>query len=98
MQVLPSSFAISYLEGKTQTATLQVGEKSWPVTILYGNSGIGIYRFSRGWSVFVMENSLRPSDVCIFELIERNEAVLKVSIFRESRSESKEIECDNESL
>ena len=42
--------------------------------------------FSSGWSTFGKENGLQVGDVCVFELIKRNNnstVVLKVSIFRD---------------
>lgn len=39
-------------------------------------------RFSAGWSRFVKENAIKVGDVCVFELIERDGSVMKVSIFR----------------
>ncbi|GMN75263.1 hypothetical protein TIFTF001_056283 [Ficus carica] len=39
-------------------------------------------RFSAGWTRFVKENAIKVGDVCVFELIERDGSVMKVSIFR----------------
>ena len=38
--------------------------------------------FSVGWSSFAKENNLQVGDTCVFELIKRDDVVLKVSIFR----------------
>lgn len=57
---------------------LQVGKRSWPVKLLRYPSK---YVLSGGWNSFARENSLRQGDVCIFELINRNQVVMKVSIF-----------------
>ncbi|KAL4651864.1 hypothetical protein ACB092_01G191600, partial [Castanea dentata] len=47
----------------------------------------GMYRssscvISGGWYAFARENTLRVGDVCVFELIMRDDVVLKVHIFR----------------
>lgn len=39
-------------------------------------------RLSAGWYQFVRDRALKVGDVCVFELIDRNDAVMKVSIFR----------------
>ncbi|GMN29842.1 hypothetical protein TIFTF001_002578 [Ficus carica] len=78
---LPLTFRRSYLGEKSQTVTLQVGERSWPVKLLVYP---GLYKFSGGWSAFVRENFLRPRDALFFELIRRNHVVLKVSIRKQA--------------
>ncbi|XP_050258440.1 B3 domain-containing transcription factor VRN1-like [Quercus robur] len=66
--------------------TLKVGDKSWEVlfSIAVGKrSG----SFSSGWSTFAEANRLQLEDVCVFELIKRNNGVvLEVSIFRDGLS------------
>ncbi|KAF4380712.1 hypothetical protein F8388_017066 [Cannabis sativa] len=59
--------------------TLWVGEKYWHVKLLAYKSK---YKFSAGFAVFARQNSLQPGDICIFELIKRNQAEMKVSITR----------------
>lgn len=61
--------------------TLETGGRFWPVKLLAYPS---FYRFSGGWSAFLRENSLRPGDVLIFELIKRIPVVFNVSIFSEA--------------
>ncbi|KAE8711730.1 B3 domain-containing protein REM19 [Hibiscus syriacus] len=80
---LPRCFAQKYLNGVDGVITLQVsdGEK-WPVQCVYGNNNL---KFSKGWAEFVMDNDLDEGDVCIFELINTKEIVLKVTIFRALR-------------
>ncbi|KAM6591509.1 hypothetical protein CsatA_014114 [Cannabis sativa] len=77
----PSKFAIQYLEGKAKVMSLWVGEKYWDVKLMHFKSS---YEFGAGWAAFAVENSLMPKDVCIFELINNNQAEMKVHIFRES--------------
>ncbi|GMJ06850.1 REPRODUCTIVE MERISTEM 39, REDUCED VERNALIZATION RESPONSE 1 [Hibiscus trionum] len=77
---LPRCFAQKYLNGVDGIMTLQVSEgKKWPVQCVYCNGNL---RFSKGWSEFVLDNNLEEGDVCIFEVINRKEMVLKVTIFR----------------
>ena len=77
---LPKEGSIKkYREGSAHTVMLQVANRSWPVKlILYPHSD----KFSAGWSAFIRDNTLRVGDVCIFELIKRDNVVLKVNIFR----------------
>ncbi|KAM6564472.1 hypothetical protein CsatB_024470 [Cannabis sativa] len=77
----PRKFARQYLEGKAQDMSLWVGEKYWVVKLLLYTSKC---EFGAGWAAFAVENTLMPKDVCIFELINNNQAEMKVHIFRES--------------
>ncbi|CAL8170915.1 unnamed protein product [Prunus armeniaca] len=78
---VPVRFARSFIKGRKQTVTLQVGERSWPANLI-GWSKESPAKLSGGWTAFATENCLRGGDVCTFELIERNNIVLKVHIFR----------------
>ncbi|KAJ9152916.1 hypothetical protein P3X46_026424 [Hevea brasiliensis] len=76
---IPSSFARKYLT-VTAFITLQVSDgKQWPVRCVSGKGGA---KLSKGWTEFVWENSLEEGDVCVFELINMIDIVLKVTIFR----------------
>ncbi|KAF4390221.1 hypothetical protein F8388_019876 [Cannabis sativa] len=45
------------------------------------------YKFSSGWAAFARDNFLQKTDVCFFELINKNQpAEIKVTIFRQSKS------------
>ncbi|KAE8667422.1 B3 domain-containing protein REM19 [Hibiscus syriacus] len=77
---IPRCFALRYLNGVDGIITLQVSEgKKWPVRCIYGQSS---WKFSKGWAEFVLDNNLDEGDVCVFELINTKEIVLKVTIFR----------------
>ncbi|PON92223.1 B3 DNA binding domain containing protein [Trema orientale] len=76
---LPKNFVDGHLERKDQIVILQAGAKNWHVNLLKCQSG---YFFAKGWNKFLTGNSLHPGDVCIYELIEKNQALLKVSIFK----------------
>ena len=63
---------------------LQVMDQFWPVK-LYAYEGMyrsSVCKLSAGWSTFATENTLQVGDVCVFELIMRDDVVLKVHIFR----------------
>ncbi|KAK9996873.1 hypothetical protein SO802_021559 [Lithocarpus litseifolius] len=67
-----------------QYVTLKVGDKSWKVLFsIAGEKRPG--SFSSRWSTFARANGLQVGDVCVFELIKRdnNGVVLEVSIFRD---------------
>ncbi|XVF45210.1 hypothetical protein PTKIN_Ptkin02bG0186700 [Pterospermum kingtungense] len=77
---IPRCFSQRYLNGVDGIITLQVSEeKKWPVQCVYAN---GSLKFSKGWAEFVLDNNLDEGDVCVFELINTKEIVLKVTIFR----------------
>ncbi|MBA0815107.1 hypothetical protein Gohar_020878 [Gossypium harknessii] len=80
---LPRCFARRYLNGVDGVIMLQIPEgKKWPVQCVYCNGNL---KFSKGWAEFVLDNNLDEGDVCIFELINTKEIVLKVTIFRALR-------------
>ncbi|KAF4393165.1 hypothetical protein G4B88_001899, partial [Cannabis sativa] len=84
---IPVAIANSWFEKKAQIVSLWVGEEYWHVnlTINKGSSSSGLeHRFSSGWAAFARDNSLQKSDVCIFELINKNQHEIKVTIFRQS--------------
>ncbi|XP_022774254.1 B3 domain-containing transcription factor VRN1-like isoform X2 [Durio zibethinus] len=76
---LPAAFAKRYIMPETRMVTLQVAERSWPVRLKSYSSKSFL---TSGWTVFAKENSLREDDTCVFELINRSDAVLRVSIFK----------------
>lgn len=69
-----------YLKGNSRDITLEVsdGKKRRVRCILFSGKG----KISRGWHEFVTDNNLEIGDVCIFELVQREDIVLKVTIFR----------------
>ncbi|KAF2296042.1 hypothetical protein GH714_035812 [Hevea brasiliensis] len=77
---VPHNF-ISNIKQNTKKAKLQVENRWWPVKLtLYPHYAKGL--FLSGWSVFARENSLQMGDVCIFELIDCETVLVKVTIFR----------------
>ncbi|XP_011657839.1 B3 domain-containing transcription factor VRN1 isoform X2 [Cucumis sativus] len=77
---IPRRFAGAYFSPKMQSASLQVGNKKWDVSIKkYACSHV---RFAAGWGTFHSENGLEDGDTCLFEMVNTKLCVLKVSIFR----------------
>ncbi|PRQ47790.1 putative transcription factor B3-Domain family [Rosa chinensis] len=77
---VPAAFVKSFIKEANQTLKLQVKDRSWPVKVI--RFGKNSAKFSGGWAAFAKENGLEKGDVCIFELMEINDIVLKVHIFR----------------
>ncbi|KAG6663231.1 B3 domain-containing transcription factor VRN1-like isoform X1 [Carya illinoinensis] len=79
-QAVPDSFLKSrYMKERRRIVMLQVGDESWPVTVLTTSARVTM---SGGWSTFARDNKLQTGDVCVFELIKSDDDILKVSIFR----------------
>ena len=85
VQCIPVRFTQKKYIQSGQHVMLKVGDQSWKVLF----SIVGEKQpdsFSSGLSTFAKENSLQVGDVCVFELIKRNNnsiVVLEVSIFRD---------------
>nr|XP_011467598.1 PREDICTED: putative B3 domain-containing protein Os03g0621600 isoform X1 [Fragaria vesca subsp. vesca]XP_011467599.1 PREDICTED: putative B3 domain-containing protein Os03g0621600 isoform X1 [Fragaria vesca subsp. vesca]XP_011467600.1 PREDICTED: putative B3 domain-containing protein Os03g0621600 isoform X1 [Fragaria vesca subsp. vesca]XP_011467601.1 PREDICTED: putative B3 domain-containing protein Os03g0621600 isoform X1 [Fragaria vesca subsp. vesca] len=77
---IPANFSRSFIKHEKQTAILQVKNRSWHVNL--NPYKPGATSICGGWAAFAKENCLREGDVCIFELMELNDIVLKVHVFR----------------
>ncbi|XP_061336826.1 B3 domain-containing transcription factor VRN1-like [Gastrolobium bilobum] len=78
---VPPAFLEEYFKNKTQIVMLQFENKLWPVKLLcYPHNNYGV--LSSGWSQFAGESDLVGGELCVFELINREDAVLRVHIFR----------------
>lgn len=77
---IPSSFANRRMTRYVGVVTLLYLDKAWPVKMI--RNGASTRRFSHGWVTFAKDNALKAGDVCIFELVDRNDFVFKASIFR----------------
>ncbi|CAL5207845.1 unnamed protein product [Lathyrus oleraceus] len=78
---IPNSFSRKYLCYQNNTVMLQFDEKIWQVELVSYPSDL-TRKLSVGWSRFADENKLQVGDVCVFELINKEDAVLDVHIFR----------------
>ncbi|KAF8019934.1 hypothetical protein BT93_G0580 [Corymbia citriodora subsp. variegata] len=78
---VPVEFTRKHIQESTDMmAVLRYLDRSWPVKILRYKQDHRAF-FSGGWPAFARENCLRVGDVCMFELIDRDDFVFKVSIF-----------------
>ncbi|XP_045819389.1 B3 domain-containing transcription factor VRN1-like [Trifolium pratense] len=84
--LLKGQLWIPSLKGVTQNkdkfVMLQIGKRSWNVKLLRCNDGEKGRRLSGGWCMFASESGLKPGDVCVFELINKNDLVFKVHVFK----------------
>ncbi|KAK9136204.1 hypothetical protein Syun_015534 [Stephania yunnanensis] len=77
-QLLPLGFAKRYLTAKLESVKLEVADgRTWWVGCQMKHA-----KLSRGWGLFAKENNLKEGDVCVFELTNKKDNVLKVHIFR----------------
>ncbi|XP_056159245.1 B3 domain-containing protein LOC_Os12g40080-like [Syzygium oleosum] len=78
---VPDRFIRQHIQENKGTATLRYSDRLWPVKFLRCKNGKGAL-FSAGWIAFARESHLCVGNVCAFELIDREDNVFKVSIFR----------------
>lgn len=77
MQTVPTIFARNHLPQRNTKIILRNSEdKSWEMN--YINNGRN-HKFSGGWRDFARDNKLKVGDICIFELVAKNE--MRVHIF-----------------
>ncbi|CAK8565811.1 unnamed protein product [Lathyrus sativus] len=69
------------IEDKTMNVKVKIGKRSWNLKLLpcYNNSSAR--RLSAGWSSFARESGVQPGDVCVFELINKEDLVFNVHVF-----------------
>ncbi|XAR57840.1 hypothetical protein NMG60_11026122 [Bertholletia excelsa] len=79
LQTIPSSFSRSHLEINRKSVTLVFLGKSWPVKLVWVGKKC---MYSGGWRQFCRDTDLKIGDICVFELLKRDEFVLRVYIFR----------------
>lgn len=79
-QYVPSTF-VKQMKTKERAikVKLQCRGKEWDAVVsTYGTSS----KINNGWSTFAWENSLRIGDACVVELINRKDALIRVTIFK----------------
>ncbi|CAN0880515.1 B3 domain-containing transcription factor VRN1 [Linum grandiflorum] len=76
---IPPSFSELCIKNNPEILTLRVGNKSWMVNASK-SKGSYSYRIYGGWLVFARENAVKEGDVCCFELMDKDDLVLNVSI------------------
>ncbi|XP_048139917.1 B3 domain-containing protein Os03g0212300-like [Rhodamnia argentea] len=75
---MPWQFIKDYIGTGKQTAELQYADRSWLVRLRVFPSFQG--GFYEGWTAFAKSNNLLSGDACLFELIDGEEIVFKVSV------------------
>ncbi|KAK6258455.1 hypothetical protein SCA6_012929 [Theobroma cacao] len=81
---IPYKFAKRHVDEKEDRVILQVSDgRRWIVkfSVKVTNSGQRKARFYDTWRAFAQDNNLEVGDVCVFELINRDETSFEVSIF-----------------
>lgn len=79
LQNVPDGFIKQHIRESKGTATLRYSDRSWLVKLLKCKNRLA--SFSAGWSAFARETRLCIGNACVFELIDRDDVVFKVSIF-----------------
>ncbi|XP_010065662.2 B3 domain-containing transcription factor VRN1 isoform X1 [Eucalyptus grandis] len=77
---VPGQFVRQHIQENKKEGTLRYSDRSWPVKLSRYTRGIRVF-FSAGWRAFARETHLCEGNVCVFELIDRDDVVFKVSIF-----------------
>ncbi|KAL6130443.1 hypothetical protein ACLB2K_068822 [Fragaria x ananassa] len=82
---IPVDFARKYFSSCAESIKLHDSNGGhWDVQRTYTNASSSGHRFSNGYNVFLRDKKLEQGDVCLFELIKRNDVLLKVSVLRAS--------------
>uniref|UniRef100_A0A803ML10 TF-B3 domain-containing protein n=1 Tax=Chenopodium quinoa TaxID=63459 RepID=A0A803ML10_CHEQI len=76
--ILPIQFSQA-LPNKTIPVILTRGGKSWETTYL-GENAPSYKRFDSRWRAFAEDNNLKVGDVCVFELVEQSDTLLKFKV------------------
>ncbi|XLR05833.1 hypothetical protein S83_072031 [Arachis hypogaea] len=78
---IPAFFIRNHLK-KTHIVTFKFGETRWRIKLLRYTRYRSPITLSNGWSLFCRGSRLKAGDVCIFELINKEDAVFDVHLFR----------------
>lgn len=79
---VPKNFVRKYFGNMKQNVMMiQIRKKLWPVKFAFSESASS-GMLSAGWPSFARENELKAGDVCIFELVNREDATLDAHVFR----------------
>ncbi|XVE87217.1 hypothetical protein DITRI_Ditri18aG0098400 [Diplodiscus trichospermus] len=80
---IPLEFVEAYFNKQHNNGILQLpGGKAWPVKYYVPKQTKQPAKLNGGWLAFAVDNNLAVGDVCVFELIDRTENILRVDIFR----------------
>ncbi|XP_030517484.2 B3 domain-containing transcription factor VRN1-like [Rhodamnia argentea] len=78
---VPRRFIMQHILEIKEIATLRHSDRSWPVKLRRCPHSVRGASFSSGWDAFVRETRLLVGNVCVFELIDRDDVVFRVHIF-----------------
>ncbi|XP_039172875.1 uncharacterized protein LOC120295653 [Eucalyptus grandis] len=95
---VPCKFFGKHVQKNKQFVTLRYSDRSWQVKLRsYEHRRMAF--LSTGWSSFMRETGLHISDVCVFELIDRDDIMFRVSMFNnDGWIEIKQSQCRESSL
>ncbi|XP_020209299.1 B3 domain-containing transcription factor VRN1 isoform X2 [Cajanus cajan] len=80
---VPTNFVRKYFTKKKRgVMMIQFRKNLWPVKFAFHSSGVS-GMFSVGWHSFARENELQIGDVCIFELVNGEDGILDLHVFRD---------------
>lgn len=80
MQQVPTNFAEKHFSGLERYVCLESSDgRKWSVGCLY-RPRRALF-LSGGWSAFLLDNNIEEGDVCAFELVNREDNVLKVTVY-----------------
>ncbi|KAL2327173.1 hypothetical protein Fmac_020600 [Flemingia macrophylla] len=81
-EYVPSEFVRKHLLNMKQNVMMiQFRKKLWHVKFSsHASSVSGV--LAGGWTSFATENELQLGDICIFELVNKEDAILDLHVFR----------------
>jgi len=90
MQYVPYIFAPKYLKQNVPIKLVNSNGDEWEVFCIVANkyrsskhkAKSSAMQITQGFCQFIRENNLEYGDYCVFELLQENPVVLKVTIFR----------------
>lgn len=82
MQYVTPKFARKYLKPNVPIKLQNSDGDQWEVSCVFYNAQASSMRMVRGFIKFQRDNNLSDGDICVFELINENPVVLKVTMFR----------------
>ncbi|XP_026398680.1 putative B3 domain-containing protein Os03g0621600 [Papaver somniferum] len=79
---IPAQFAKTYLGDRNQMAILRISDgRVWHVGYRTSSSSSSYMAIiSKGWNKFKVDNQLKEGDVCLFELVDRDNLEMHVTI------------------
>ncbi|KAI3946040.1 hypothetical protein MKX01_024796 [Papaver californicum] len=80
--IMPAPFAKPFLTKQSQIVTLRVSDgRMWHVRCTTSSPKYQAHLL-KGWYEFVLDNHLKEGDICVFELVDKNNLEMNVTIFR----------------